>query len=154
MAKTISGGTVHRLSTISKIMILILTAPAFTFAQPRTTVDHHPYELSHEVELQGTISQLVRNPKGMPFVGTYLFLQAPSGNIPVQLGLFRPKGSQLAVGDVVIVVGIPTSVRGKTVVLARIVKRGNDTFTIRNRNGIALRATRRSVLHSVSGRAK
>jgi hypothetical protein len=145
---------VHKRSAISKIMILILTAPAFTFAQPKTTFDHHPYKLSNEVELQGTISQLVRNPKGMPFVGTYLFLQIPSGTIPVQLGLFHPTRNNLAVGDAVIVVGMPTSVSGKTIVLARIVKRGNDTFTIRNRNGIALRAVRVSGSISASGRPR
>jgi len=132
----------RKLFGLCTVLALTLGLAGYALAQTKASVAHHPYEVPHEVVLEGQISQIALNPKGMPYLGTYLFLNTPNGTIPVHLGLFRPAADQLTASDFVLVVGVLTSVNGKSVFLARTVKRGNETLILRSKSGIVLRTNK------------
>ncbi len=128
----------RKLSAFS-LLALVVVAAGSALAQTKTSVGHQRYQLAREVLIKGYITQLVNNPRGMPFLGTYLFLQTSNATVPVQLGFFGLLAGHLSVGDSVTVIGMPTADASDAVLLARLVTRGNEIITIRNRNGIALR---------------
>ncbi|MGH9741671.1 MAG: hypothetical protein ACRD51_04895 [Candidatus Acidiferrum sp.] len=106
-----------------------------TAAQANTT-----YEMSRETLLQGTVVSFTAASTVAP-VGPHATIQTSSGVVEVQLGrasLLKQNNISLAPGDSVNIVGETETFGTDPVFLARVLRKGGQTVTLRNLNGIPL----------------
>jgi len=83
---------------------------------------------------------LVKPAAGMIF-GSHLLLTTPSGRIDVSLGRFGLQGKgalTVSAGEQIDVTGVMKTIKEQQVFLARTVKVGAETYTIRNEHGIEI----------------
>ncbi|HMD30759.1 MAG TPA: hypothetical protein VKG84_02535 [Candidatus Acidoferrales bacterium] len=117
--------------------------PALAQSQAETATAAVPrvYDVSREVVLRGTISQVVSQPAaGLPR-GFHVLLSTAQGTVDVHLGPYlgrSPAAKRLITGAAIQVTGVTTHFEAGDVLLARIVLVGDQTITVRNENGMPL----------------
>lgn len=96
------------------------------------------YDVTREVTLHGTVSNvLTKSATGMMW-GSHLLLITPNGPVDASLGRFalRANGAlAVAVGQQVDVTGVMKTIGGRQVLLTRTVNVGGRIYTIRNAHG-------------------
>lgn len=108
----------------------------------------HRYDAAAEVTLKGTVDEVKEvecDTCGM--TGTHLMLKTAADSMEVMLGptaFLKERGITLAQGDEIEVTGAKIKTDGKQELLAREVKKGNETFTLRDRNGRPMWAGKRA----------
>ena len=115
--------------------IMILTAGA----QPVQSGQTHYYDPKTEVTLTGTVERIDRT--GSPDMagkGLHLILKTANEVANVHLGpaAFIEGMMTFKKGDVVQIIGSKVTMLGKTVVVAREVKKGEEVLTLRDENGV------------------
>jgi hypothetical protein len=115
------------------------------------------YEISEEITLNGTISAVFVDPTTeMARTGCQLRLTTRSEPVYANLGrwgLQSEYASKLAPGQHVQVTGVLKSTGNHEILVARLLKVGSKTYTIRNRHGISLspEARRRAIRNRQNG---
>ena len=98
------------------------------------------YDAAHETTISGSIQQVVTaRTKGSP-AGMHLLVAGPKGVVDAHVGPFMNKETKasLVAGMPVRIVGSTALVHGKSYFLARQLTVGNNTVTIRNKNGLLM----------------
>jgi hypothetical protein len=128
------------------------------FAQTQSAATAGPavprmYDAAKETVVSGTISEVVTRPKaGLP-LGLHLMVSTAQGQEDVQLGPYFARIAEqkgLVPGATIQVTGVSSHFAAGDVFLARTVTIGNQTITIRNRNGFPVRPAAR-VTRTVRG---
>ncbi len=100
------------------------------------------YDITKEVILRGTISQVVQRPAaGLP-LGLHLMVATGQGTVDVHLGPYLGRIASekgLVAGAAIQMYGVSTHFAAGDVFLARIVVVGNQTITVRSENGFPVR---------------
>lgn len=97
------------------------------------------YDASTEITLKGSVEDVIQATGRMNFSGTHLTLKAESGTFDVRLGpssYLAAQKFELAKGDQIEVTGSKVKFGSQEVILAREVKKGDKTLTLRDANGI------------------
>ncbi len=97
------------------------------------------YDISKEITLHGTVSDVLKKPaKGM-IMGSHLLIQTGVGPLDASLGRFGLQGRgalSVGAGKQVEVTGVMKTINGKQVFLARTVTVDGHAYTMRNEHGI------------------
>lgn len=132
----------------SKKLLLLGTAVSAVFVASATlaqqkqavTQANFAYDVTREAVVRGTVTSYTAASEVAP-IGPHAMIQTSSGLVDVHLGnaqYMKQNDLFLAPGDSVSIVGMSQSLGTGTVFLARIVRKGNQTVTLRNLNGIPL----------------
>jgi hypothetical protein len=120
------------------IGLLFATLAVPLGAQPARQ-PHQFYDISKEVTLSGTVSDVLAKAAPGTLPGAHLLFATSSGSVDASLGKFALQGNDpvsVAPGREVAVTGIMMTIRGKDVFIARIVKVGGRAYTLRNQHGV------------------
>ena len=114
----------------------------FSFAQQKPLVPqaNMAYDVTHESVVQGTVLSYTAA-SGVAPIGPHARVQTSSGVVDVHLGnasLLKQSDIFLAPGDSVSIVGATQTFASGPVLLARVLRKGSQTVTLRNFNGIPL----------------
>jgi hypothetical protein len=104
------------------------------------------YSVSRELRIKGVVEAIRSDPGSRALPGAHLTLLTQAGRLDVHLGPATLEGAEaygLRTGDQVEVTGCMVSYKEQSVLLARLVKRGNRVLTFRTKLGfpIASRGT-------------
>jgi hypothetical protein len=97
------------------------------------------YDVTQEITLGGTVSDVLVKPASGMITGPHLLLATVSGAVDTSLGRWALQGKdalKLSIGQPVEVTGVMKTVRDRRVLLARTVKVGGKIYVMRNRHGI------------------
>lgn len=97
------------------------------------------YDISQEVKLSGTVTEVVAQPSAGMLMGSHLNLQTRSGNVDAQLGRLPLTGRDavsVAPGERVQVTGVIKTINNKTVLLTRLIEVDGQVYELRNEHGI------------------
>jgi DNA/RNA endonuclease YhcR with UshA esterase domain len=116
---------------------------AQTSAVKTKTVAHPWYDASREVTLTGTVTSVVKSatPEMKMLGGSHLIVQTKSGSVDASLGGFAMRGKgALSVnqGEKVQVTGVVKEVKGKQVLLTRLVQANGHQYVLRNAHGFVM----------------
>ncbi|MGA8270162.1 MAG: hypothetical protein WB919_01305 [Candidatus Sulfotelmatobacter sp.] len=102
----------------------------------------HPfYDISKEVTLSGTVSDVLAKAAPGTLPGPHLLFATSSGNVDASLGAFALQGKNplsVAPGQEVAVTGIMKTIKNKGVFVARTVKVAGKTYQLRNQHGVPM----------------
>lgn len=124
---------------LAKCLFAMLAIPLG--AQSAPAIHPFSYDASSEVKISGAVSSVLLKPASGMVFGSHLLLTTSSGAVDVSLGRFglRGKGAiSLAAGQHVEVTGVMKTIKDQQVFLARTIKVGGETYTIRNEHGIEI----------------
>jgi hypothetical protein len=100
------------------------------------------YNAAVETILTGTIDEVITmGPGGAAMGGVHLTLTTPSGVTDVHVGptwFVTSKQIEFTKGDALTVVGSTSTMGGKSVIVAREIKKGDQVLTLRDANGFPL----------------
>jgi hypothetical protein len=102
---------------------------------------HTYYDLSKEVTLNGTVSEVLTKAAPGTLPGSHLLFATSSGKVDASLGRFALQGKNpvsVAPGKDVAITGVMKTIRGNNVFLARIVKVDGKAYTLRSQHGVPL----------------
>jgi hypothetical protein len=135
----------------TKMVLLMVLAAALIFLFSPTVVsapldkpNAPPYDVDNERTFVGMVARSAHAVEGV----MYLSLQMPNSTMEVEIGprgFIENSGFALKIGENVTVIGVPATVGGREVVLAREISCSRATFAIRDRNGIPMWQTDRPV---------
>lgn len=97
------------------------------------------YDVTQEVTLSGTLSNVLSQPTRGMMLGAHLLLATPSGNVDASLGRWGLQGKgapSLVPGQEVAVTGIMMTRLNKPVFVVRSVKVDGQVYQMRNQYGI------------------
>jgi len=99
------------------------------------------YDISKEVTLHGTVSDVLTKPSKGMISGSHLLITMGVGPLDASLGRFGLRGQgapSVAKGTQVEVTGVMKTLRGKQVFIARTVTVSGHSYTMRNQHGISM----------------
>ncbi len=125
------------------LCISALPLYAQTSAVKAKTIAHPWYDISREVTLTGTVTSVVKSatPEMKMLAGSHLMMQTKTGTIDASLGGFAMRGKgALSVnqGERVQVTGVVKVVKGKEVLLTRLVQANGHQYVLRNEHGFVI----------------
>jgi hypothetical protein len=97
------------------------------------------YDISQEVKLSGTITDVVTKPSAGMLTGSHLILETASGSVDAQLGRLHLAGRNavsVAPGEHVQVTGVMKTINNKAVLLTRLIEVNGQVYELRNEHGI------------------
>jgi len=97
------------------------------------------YDISQEVKLSGTITDVVTQLSEGMLSGSHLILQTDSGSVDAQLGGLRLAGRDavsVAPGERVQVTGVIKTIHDQAVLLTRLIEVNGRVYELRNEHGI------------------
>jgi len=117
-----------------------LTAGMVSFALARQGTAKRNYDPKTEVTVTGTVEEVKTYPrKGGGAAGEHLLLKTPDGVLDVHLGpsdFLKEKGFDVAAGDTIEVTGSKIKGKEAEAIIARQVKKGEKTWTLRSASGV------------------
>jgi hypothetical protein len=129
------------------IGIAIVGLSAAAYAQRGMRHGGGNYNPATETTLTGTVDEVRQMPApGRGGGGVHLILSAEAGPVEVHVGpaaFVTAKHITFAKGDALTVVGSKVMMAGQDVVIAREIKKGDQTLTLRDEKGIPLWAGQR-----------
>jgi hypothetical protein len=128
-------------------LLLIAVAPKFhaQTAAESGTAKPFGYNANDEVTVSGAATELLtKAPKGM-LNGSHLFISNSSGAMDISLGSFGSgkEADEISTGKSVEITGLMKTLNGKQVLLARVVKVGDQVYLIRTKQGVVVSARAR-----------
>jgi hypothetical protein len=121
---------------LTGLLFATLTVPLG--AQPARP-SHQFYEISKEVTISGTVSNVLAKAAPGTLPGPHLLFATTSGKIDASLGRFALQGKNplsVAPGKEVEVTGIMKTIKNQNVFVARIVKVDGKAYELRNQHGV------------------
>jgi DNA/RNA endonuclease YhcR with UshA esterase domain len=131
------------LVALAAFSVFAVAAQADTVAAPKKVAPAPRYQVSKEITLEATVTNVVKVGGKGTLAGGHLVLNTPKGTLDGVLGPFALRGTRampVTAGEHVKVVGVMTTVRNMNVFLVRTVETGNHTYNIRNERGFPLLA--------------
>jgi DNA/RNA endonuclease YhcR with UshA esterase domain len=129
-----------RIVALIPAVLLLVDSAAFAQQGGRGRSAQAPrYDPSTEITLKGTIEEVKQVSRSGAWTGTHLTLKADQGTFDVHVGptTYLAKNQMtFAKGDNIEVTGAKVKYGGADAVLAREVKKGDKTLTLRNAAGI------------------
>ena len=130
-----------RIGAVALMVVgMAVLMPPLCFVQDSERSDFVPqYKFSQEQTLHGAIEE-VRD-RSCPVsggMGSHLMLKVGETSYEVHIApvnFLKLYGVAFQKGEVVEIVGVVTSFQGKNAILAREIKRGNEVFVFRDKNG-------------------
>ncbi|MGD0214759.1 MAG: hypothetical protein ABSB87_16150 [Terriglobales bacterium] len=104
-----------------------------------TRNDGLSYDISKEVTLHGTVSDVLKKPSKGMIMGSHLLIQTGVGSLDASLGRFALQGRgalSIEAGKQVEVTGVMKTLNGKQVLITRTVTVNGHAYTMRNEHGI------------------
>jgi DNA/RNA endonuclease YhcR with UshA esterase domain len=146
------------LGLFAVLALCLFALPIFAQTTEVTTKPAVPqrYDITKEVTLKGTVSDVVKAPtREMKMVaGSHLIVETKTGKVDAALGQFAMKGKSslsFTPGQPVEVTGIMKTVNDKQVFVTRLVQADGHVYKIRNERGFVLaRVSRDGVTNSES----
>lgn len=136
--------TIKQLSTVGAAL-LIVGAASFAFAQaPRAgRQGSRIYDVKTETTIKGTVEavETIAGPGGRGrrgLGGTHLVVKTETENLEVHMGpaaYLAEKQITIAKGDAVEILGSRVTIDGKPVLIARQMKKGDQTWALRDSSG-------------------
>jgi hypothetical protein len=119
-------------------------------------VTHLRYDITREVTLSGTVSNVVKSPtREMNLVpGSHVFIGTKAGTVDASLGFFAMQGKgalSIQPGEHVQITGVMKTVKDKEVFIARLVQANGHEYAIRNEHGFAYRPAARNAKSESKG---
>ena len=133
------------LGALAALALSLFALPIFAQTSAVSTKSTVPsrYDITKEVTLTGTVSNVVKTPtremKMLP--GSHLMLATGSGRLDASLGRFAMRNQgvlAITAGQQVQVTGIVTTVKGQQVFVTRLVQVSGHTYKVRNEHGVAV----------------
>jgi len=109
-------------------------------AQQKSPSLHAGYDLAREVNVVGTVSQVIKDSSTGP-LGTHVLVQTSAGTVDVHVGsakFLELNHLSLSSGDAVRIIGESFSSGTDNVFLARIVQKGTVAVAVRSPKGMPL----------------
>ena len=121
--------------------LLFATSAVPLGAQPAR--QSHPfYDISKEVTLRGTVSDVLAKAAPGTLAGPHLlFATSSAGKVDASLGRFALQGKDplsVAPGKVVEVTGVMKTIKNRDVFVARIVRVDGKAYKLRNQHGVPM----------------
>ena len=135
--KKLLGG----LGLLTLMAFSVFTGPsqAATATKKITVTPKYAYDVSKEVTLTGTVSDVVKKPKVGMLLGTHLTLATKSkGSVDAHIGSFVGRDKHLdslAAGQSIKAVGMMMTLKQGQVFIVRTIETDSETITVRNKNG-------------------
>ncbi len=134
--KKLLGG----LGLLTLMAFSVFTGPsqAATATKKITVTPKHTYDVSKEVTLTGTVSNVVKKPTAGKLVGTHLMLATSKGPVDAHIGTYPGRDKRLdsvKQGESVTAVGMMRKTKNGEVFIVRTVEKNGETLTVRNKNG-------------------
>ena len=132
-------------SSFAVLALCLFALPIYaqTAAVTTNSAVPHRYDITKEVTLTGTVSNVVKTPtremKMLP--GSHLMLATGSGKLDASLGRFAMRNQgvlAITAGQQVQVTGVVTTVKGQQVFVTRLVQVNGHTYKVRNEHGVAV----------------
>lgn len=125
--------------------LLALMAFSFTASSQAATATKkiaitpkHTYDVSKEVTLQGTVSNVVKKPSAGMLTGTHLMLATANGSVDAHIGTYPGRDKHidsLSQGQSVKAVGMMQKTKHGQVFIVRTIEADGSTYTVRNKYG-------------------
>jgi hypothetical protein len=129
----------YRKIAIAAVTIFVLAVAVSAWAQKAPDTSAMPkYDVSKEVKIKGTIEDVKEMTMAKGEAGVHLMVKTATETIEIRLcpsGYLKDFEIAFAKGQTVEVVGSKLKVDDKDVVLAREVVQGNNTVTLRDKQG-------------------
>jgi hypothetical protein len=153
IVSSISGKSARRISMKWRLRVLgplvlalcvsALPLHAQTSAAKTKTFAHPWYDISREVTLTGTVTSVLKtaSPEMKMMGGSHLIVQTKSGLVDASLGGFAMRGKgalSISEGERVQVTGVVKVVKGKEVLLTRLVQANGHQYVLRNEHGFVI----------------
>lgn len=126
------------------VILFFVLSPGWIQAQTTgrgTAVRPFSYDISQEITLSGTVSNiLVKAAPGM-IVGAHFLFETSGGLVDASLGRFAFEGKgalTLAAGQQIEAAGVMRMIKGRQVLLVRTVKVDGEVYNIRSEHGISM----------------
>lgn len=131
--------SIGRMAVVSAVAVTFATT--LTAAQGRrgAGMGMPGYDRDTETTLSGTVEEVQAHEGRMGMNGTHLVFRTDSGEVEVHLGpstWLADKKYEFAKGDQLQIVGSKVTIGGQDAFLAREIRNGGVTMTLRNENGI------------------
>lgn len=135
--RTLTGPTSVLLFAILALPLTAQVAPESRSSRSAAPV----YDAAHEINITGTIQELVTKPTAGSPTGAHLVIAGPQGIVDAHLGHYLTQDTQKALrpGTPVQVVGAIETLHGKQVLMARQLVFAGRTVTVRSANGFLVR---------------
>jgi hypothetical protein len=133
-----SKHTLAKALIVAVVMAGTVSMPGFAQGRGRSSGVSPIYNPSTEVTIQGTVQELKQftGPRGV--VGTDVVLKTEKETLDVRLGpaaFLTQNKFEVAKGDQIQVTGSKVKINNSDIVLAREVKKGEQTLTLRDAQG-------------------
>jgi hypothetical protein len=124
------------------LLLFIAMAPRFHAQTAADNASAKPlgYDAAEEITVSGAATAFLnRASKGM-LSGSHLFISTSSGALDVSVGSYGvgKETVEINTGTNVEVTGVMKTLNGRPVLLARVLREGNQVYTIRTKQGIVL----------------
>lgn len=132
-------------SALLGLVLAIILLPFNASAQSAvsaTGLSSPTYDVTKEINVDGTIDKIETSPGGGP-MGTHLLVISSEGVVDIHLGAstaVSAKNLGLVVGQAVHVTGMMATFNGNPVMLARILTTANHIYMLRNEHGAPVRS--------------
>ncbi len=120
--------------------LLFATLAVPLSAQPARQ-SHQFYDISKEVTLSGTVSNVLAKAVPGSMAGPHLLFATSAGKVDASLGRFALQGKHplsVAPGKEVEVTGVMKTIKNRDVFVARIVKVDGKAYKLRNQHGVPM----------------
>jgi len=122
------------------VFALPLHAQTLDTTTPVAPATHLRYDITQERTFTGTVSSVVkasaRETKNAG--GSHLIVQTASGKVEADLGRYAMRGKgalTVTPGQLIQLTGVMKTVRGRQVVIARLVQANGEVYKLRNEHG-------------------
>jgi hypothetical protein len=131
----------NRLSLIAGLALMSMLVLPFAYAQqaPGPGQRARMYNPANETTVKGTVEEVKTVTGRRGWSGTHLTLKTENKTLDVHLGpasFLKGKGFSFAKGDEIEVTGATAEFGGSEALIAREVKKGDKTLTLRDAQGI------------------
>jgi hypothetical protein len=126
---------------LTGLLFATLAVPLGAQTARPSHLSHQFYEISKEVTLSGTVSNVLAKAAPGTLPGPHLLLATTSGRIDASLGRFALQGKNplsVAPGKEVEVTGVMKTIRNQDVFVARVVKVNGKAYQLRNQHGVPI----------------
>jgi len=120
---------------------LLLAALAVPLLAQTARQSHPFYDISKEVTLSGTVSDVVAKAAPGMLPGPHLVFATTSGRVDASLGRFALEGKKplsVALGQQITVTGVMKTIKDEDVFVARVVRVGGKAYELRNQHGVPM----------------
>ncbi len=131
-------GTIRNVAIGAAAATLVLAAAAWAEKPAPPVSDTPAYDTAAEFTVKGTVAETKTHESTRGYTDLHLLIATEKGNFEVHVApivFVQKKGFEFAKGDAIMVTGARAIVEGATVFVAREIRKGDRTLTVRDFHG-------------------